>query len=109
VGSLKTTQERFQADHRLASEGPGSPQKSSEVAGGKLRATGYEDSRFVFVTRKGTPMDAQNIVNRHFKPLLNRAGLPLSAGTISGTRAPPCFWDAVFIRNWSSIYLGMPA
>ena len=25
---------------------------------------------------KGTPLDAQNIVNRHFKPLLRRAGLP---------------------------------
>ena len=24
----------------------------------------------------GTPLDAQNVVNRHFKPLLKRAGLP---------------------------------
>jgi len=30
----------------------------------------------VFATGKGTPLDAQNIVNRHFKPLLRRAGLP---------------------------------
>ena len=42
----------------------------------KLRATGYEDSGLVFATGKGTPFDAQNIVNRHFKPLLERAGLP---------------------------------
>jgi integrase len=42
----------------------------------KLRATEYEDSGLVFATRKGTPLDAQNIVNRHFKPLLRRAGLP---------------------------------
>jgi integrase len=36
----------------------------------------YEDSGLVFATGKGTPLDAQNIVNRHFKPLLRRAGLP---------------------------------
>jgi hypothetical protein len=30
----------------------------------------------VFATSKGTPLDAQNILNRHFKPLLKRAGLP---------------------------------
>jgi integrase len=42
----------------------------------KLRATSYEDFDLVFATGKGTPLDAQNIVNRHFKPLLKRAGLP---------------------------------
>ena len=42
----------------------------------KLRATDYEDSGLVFATGKGTPLDAQNIVNRHFKPLLNRVGPP---------------------------------
>jgi integrase len=30
----------------------------------------------VFATGKGTPLEAQNIVNRHFKLLLKRAGLP---------------------------------
>jgi integrase len=29
-----------------------------------------------FATGKGTPLDAQNIVNRHVKPLLRCAGLP---------------------------------
>jgi integrase len=42
-----------------------------------LRASSYEDSHLVFATAKGTPLEAQNVVNRHFKPLLNRAGLPL--------------------------------
>ena len=42
----------------------------------KLRATDYEDSGLVIATGKGTPLDAQNIVNRHFKPLLKRAGAP---------------------------------
>src|SRR5215211_2194973 len=43
----------------------------------KLGAGGsYEDSGLVFATAKGTPLDAQNVVNRHFKPLLRRAGLP---------------------------------
>src|SRR5919112_3491058 len=42
----------------------------------KLRVADYEDSGLVFATGKGTPLDAQNIINRHFKPLLRRAGLP---------------------------------
>ena len=42
----------------------------------KLRATNYEASDHVFATGKGTPLDAQNMINRHFKPLLNRAELP---------------------------------
>jgi len=75
----------------------------------KLRASSYQDSDLVFATRKDPPLDAQNIVNRHFKPLLKRAGLPLFARTISGTPAPPCFWGAAYIRNWSSTFLGTPA
>ena len=35
-----------------------------------------EDTRLVFATRKGTLLYAQNIVNRHFKPLLKHAELP---------------------------------
>jgi integrase len=35
-----------------------------------------QDSGLVFASRKGTPLDAQNIVNRYFKPLLRRSGLP---------------------------------
>jgi integrase len=42
----------------------------------KLRVGSYEDSDLVFATGKGTPLDAQNIVNRHFKPLLKHTGLP---------------------------------
>src|SRR5215216_2367801 len=42
----------------------------------KIGASSYEDSDLVFATRKDPPLDAQNIVNRHFKPLLKRAGLP---------------------------------
>ena len=30
----------------------------------------------MFATSKRTPLEAQNIVNRHLKPLLKRAGLP---------------------------------
>jgi len=36
----------------------------------------WQDHGLVFASSKGTPMDAQNIVNRYFKPLLKRAGLP---------------------------------
>jgi integrase len=42
----------------------------------RVGATYYEDSGLVFATGKGTPLDAQNVVNRYFKPLLRRAGLP---------------------------------
>jgi integrase len=42
----------------------------------RVGATHYEDSGLVFATGIGTPFDAQNVVNRHFKPLLKRAGLP---------------------------------
>jgi integrase len=38
--------------------------------------TAYEDSGLVFASGKGTFIDAQNIVNRHFKPLLKQARLP---------------------------------
>jgi integrase len=43
----------------------------------QLRAgSNWQDYGLVFASGKGTPLDAQNIVNRHFKPLLRRAGLP---------------------------------
>jgi hypothetical protein len=42
----------------------------------KLKARSCEDPDLVFATGKGTPLDAQNIINRHFKPLLKRTGLP---------------------------------
>jgi integrase len=43
----------------------------------QLRAgSDWQDNGLVFATGKGTPLDAQNIVNRHFKPLLRRVGLP---------------------------------
>ena len=35
----------------------------------------WQDNGLVFATGKGTPLEAQNIVNRYFKPLLRRAGL----------------------------------
>ena len=46
------------------------------LPGQKLRATGYEESGLVFATGKGTPLEAQNIINRFFKPLLKRSELP---------------------------------
>ena len=43
----------------------------------KLRAGPlYQDGDLVFASRQGTPMNAQNVVNRYYKPLLKRAGLP---------------------------------
>jgi integrase len=40
-----------------------------------LRAASYEDSRLVFTTGKGTPLDARNIINRSFDSLLEKARL----------------------------------
>ena len=43
----------------------------------RLRAgSEWQDNGLMFTTRKGTPLDAQNVVNRFFKPLLKLAGLP---------------------------------
>jgi integrase len=36
----------------------------------------WQENDLVFTTTIGTAVDAQNVVNRHFKPLLRRAGLP---------------------------------
>ncbi len=41
-----------------------------------LRTASYEDSQLVFATGKGTPLDARNIINRSFNPLLEKARLP---------------------------------
>lgn len=38
----------------------------------------YQNSNLVFATEAGTPIDAHNFRNRHFKPILERAGLPRS-------------------------------
>jgi integrase len=35
----------------------------------------YKDMGLVFATTKGTPLEASNVVNRSFKPLLERAGI----------------------------------
>ena len=36
----------------------------------------WTDNGLVFTTTIGTPLEAQKLVNRHFKPLLRRTGLP---------------------------------
>ncbi len=63
----------------------GLPRRSVEALGShrrrqneeRLRAgTLWRDSGLVFTNATGGPLDAQNVVNRHFKPLLSRAGLP---------------------------------
>jgi integrase len=43
----------------------------------KLRAGPlYQDGGLVFASGQSKPLDAQNVVNRYYKPLLKRAGLP---------------------------------
>jgi integrase len=43
----------------------------------KLKASSeWQDNGLVFTNSKGKPLEAQNVVNRSFKPLLKRAGLP---------------------------------
>jgi integrase len=36
----------------------------------------YQDEGLVFASGHGTPIDAQSVVNRYYKPLLKRASLP---------------------------------
>jgi integrase len=36
----------------------------------------YDEMGLMFASQRGTPLDASNVVNRSFKPLLRRAGLP---------------------------------
>jgi len=56
---------------------------SEAIARGSLRrekqlrvgAQWADNGVLIFTTTIGTPLDAQNIVNRHFKPLLRRVGL----------------------------------
>jgi integrase len=40
------------------------------------RGIPYGDRDLVFATGRGTPFEASNVVNRSFKPLLKKAGLP---------------------------------
>jgi integrase len=47
-------------------------QLEEQLAAGSL----YRDEGLVFASRHGTPIDAQNVVNRYYKPLLKRASLP---------------------------------
>jgi len=43
----------------------------------RLRAgTDYTDHGLVFATPMGQPLDKHNLVHRHFKPILEAAGLP---------------------------------
>jgi integrase len=43
----------------------------------KMRLAGaYEDHGLIFSTTVGTPVNPENLVNRSFKPLLKKAGLP---------------------------------
>jgi integrase len=52
----------------------------------RVGATHYEDSGLVFATGIGTPLDAQNVVNRHFKPLLRRVAFDTRARTAAHVR-----------------------
>src|SRR5215207_9424942 len=47
-------------------------QLQEKLAAGPL----YRDGGLVFASGHGTPIDAQNVVNRYYKPLLKRASLP---------------------------------
>jgi integrase len=43
----------------------------------KIKLSGlYKDHGLIFATRVGTPINPENLVNRSFKPLLERASLP---------------------------------
>src|SRR5215217_2330413 len=75
---VQRAQERQQAHRRFAPEGRRSPQKPSkrQMEEEQLRAgSNWQDYGLVIASSKGTPLDAQNIVNRHYKRLLKRTSL----------------------------------
>jgi integrase len=60
---------------------PGDPAVNGGGVAGRERervraGANWQENGLVFASSKGTPLDAQNIVNRGFKPLLRRVGLP---------------------------------
>lgn len=44
--------------------------------GGRSAGPLYQDGGLVFASGHGKPLDAQNVVNRYYKPLLERASIP---------------------------------
>ncbi len=66
---------RLSVGPRLIEEGRWRLRKARSLL--KVRAgANWQENGLVFASSKDTPLDAQNIVNRYFKPLLKRAGLP---------------------------------
>jgi integrase len=53
---------------------PGLPPAVARLAVGQV----YKDLDLVFATEVGTPLTLQNLMKRHFKPILKAAGLPES-------------------------------
>jgi integrase len=51
-------------------------QKEERLKAGSL----WQDTRLVFTTKGGTPVDVGNLTYRSFRPLLERAGLPKIRG-----------------------------
>ena len=47
-----------------------------EQAAEKLEAENYTDNGLIFACQNGEPLHERNLVRRHFKPLLEKAGLP---------------------------------
>ncbi len=60
----------------------------------KLRVPSYDEQGLVFASGHRTTIDAQNVVNRYYKPLLKRACLPRAASTTSGIAACRCWPSA---------------
>jgi len=64
----------------------------------------WHENGLVFASCKGTPLDAQNIVNRYtLSPCSAVADCRKYAGTTSATPVPPCYWVAACTRRWSNI------
>lgn len=64
----------------------------------RLRAgSRWVDRDLVFMTRTGTPISASNLVNRNFKPLLERAGSRADSGSrICATPPRRSSWRRVY-------------
>lgn len=50
--------------------------KSRQLEGKRFMGSEYSELDLVFASETGRPLDKSNLMNRHFRPILRRAGLP---------------------------------
>ncbi len=76
VGETKTRRGRRQVNLTPRTVSALKAHRRRQLEEKMLLVEPYEDHGLIFSTRVGTPVNPENLVNRSFKPLLKKAGLP---------------------------------